>query len=93
MEVTHRNVARLLFGVEYARFEGRPRILHMASVSFDASTFEVWGALLHGGCCVLYPERVPSFVGIAGSVGRHGIDLMWLTASLFNAVVDDAPGH
>ena len=91
VEVTHRNVARLLFGVEYARLEGRPRILHMASVSFDASTFEVWGALLHGGCCVLYPERVPSFVGIAGSVGRHEIDLMWLTASLFNAVVDDAP--
>jgi amino acid adenylation domain-containing protein len=91
VEVTHKNVARLLFGVEYARFEGRPRILQMASVSFDASTFEVWGALLHGGCCVLYPERVPSFVGIADSVGRHGIDLMWLTASLFNAVVDDAP--
>lgn len=91
VEVTHRNVARLLFGVDYARFEGRPRILHMASVSFDASTFEVWGALLHGGCLVLYPERVPSFAGIANSVKRYGIDMMWLTASLFNAVVDDAP--
>jgi amino acid adenylation domain-containing protein len=91
VEVTHKNVARLLFGVEYARFEGRRRILQMASVSFDASTFEIWGALLHGGCCVLYPERVPSFTGIASSVGRHGIDLMWLTASLFNAVVDEAP--
>ena len=91
VEVTHKNVARLLFGVDYARFEERPRILHMASVAFDASTFEVWGALLHGGCCVLYPERVPSFAGIARSVGRHGADLMWLTASLFNAVIDAAP--
>ena len=91
VEVTHKNVARLLFGVDYARFGGRPHILHMASVAFDASTFEVWGALLHGGCCVLYPERVPSFAGIAKSVGRHGVDLMWLTASLFNAVIDAAP--
>jgi amino acid adenylation domain-containing protein len=91
VEVTHRNVSRLLFSVDYARFEARPRILQMASVSFDASTFEVWGALLHGGCCVLYPERVPSFEGIASSVRRHGIELMWLTASLFNAVIDDAP--
>jgi amino acid adenylation domain-containing protein len=91
VEVTHKNVARLLFGVNYARFEGRPRILQMASVSFDASTFEVWGALLHGGCCVLYPERVPSFEGIATNVARHGIELMWLTASLFNAVIDNAP--
>ena len=91
VEVTHQNVARLLFGVEYARLEGGQRILQMASVSFDASTFEIWGALLHGGCCVLYPERVPSFTGMASSVGRYGIELMWLTASLFNAVVDEAP--
>ena len=91
VEVTHKNVARLLFGVDYARFDGRPRILHMASDAFDASTFEVWGALLHGGCCVLYPERVPSFEGIATNVARHGIELMWLTASLFNAVIDAAP--
>ena len=91
VEVTHKNVARLLFGVDYARLEGGPRILHMASDAFDASTLEVWGALLHGGCCVLYPERVPSFAGIATSVRRHGIELMWLTASLFNAVIDAAP--
>ena len=91
VEVVHRNVARLLFGAEYARFESCPRILQMASISFDASTFEIWGALLHGGCCVLYPERVASFAGIAKSVACHRIDTMWLTASLFNAVVDDAP--
>ena len=91
VEVTHRNIARLLFGVDYVRLDARPRILQMASISFDASTFEVWGALLHGGCCVLYPERVPNYEGIGNCIARHGIDVMWMTASLFNAVVDEAP--
>ncbi|HEX7330143.1 MAG TPA: amino acid adenylation domain-containing protein [Pyrinomonadaceae bacterium] len=91
VEVTHRNIARLLFGVDYVRLDARPRILQMASISFDASTFEVWGALLHGGCCVLYPERVPNYEGIGKCIARHGIDVMWMTSSLFNAVVDEAP--
>ncbi len=91
VEVTHRNIARLLFGVDYVDLETRPRILQMASISFDASTFEVWGALLHGGCCVLYPERVPNYEGIGNCIARHEIDVLWMTASLFNAVVDEAP--
>lgn len=91
VELIHRNVARLVFGVDYSRFEGGPRVLQISSVSFDASTIEIWGALLHGGCLVLYPERVPSFAGIATSVARHDIEFIVLTTSLFHAVVDNAP--
>ena len=60
VEVTHKNVARLLFGVDYARFEGGPRILHVASVSFDASTFEVWGAPARRRGVLPAPYREPA---------------------------------
>ena len=57
VEVRHRGVVRLLFGVDYATLDESRTFLHMAPISFDASTFELWGALLHGARCVLLSKR------------------------------------
>jgi non-ribosomal peptide synthetase component F len=89
--VPHRAVARLLFGTDYARFGPDETLLQLAPLAFDASTFEVWGALLHGGRLVLYPGRVPDPGELGRVVDEGGVTTMWLTASLFNAVVDEAP--
>src|SRR5215470_5272126 len=91
VEVLHRGVTRLVFGVDYVQLDANQASLHLAPTSFDASTFEIWGALLHGAKCVLYPDRVP----IAGELGdlihKHKVTTLWLTASLFNALIDEAP--
>lgn len=89
--VTHRAIVRLACGVDYMRIDGRPAVLHAAPLSFDASHFELWVPLLNGGRCVVHPGRVPTAATLADAVGRHGVDTMWLTASLFNHVVDDNP--
>ena len=47
-EVLHRGVLRLLFGIDYARLDSSQTLLQLAPISFDAATFEIWGALLHG---------------------------------------------
>lgn len=91
VQVQHRNIVRLLFGADYARLDATRTILHMAPISFDASTFELWGALLHGARCVLLPARVPSAADIRDAVRTHHVTTMWLTASLFNMVIDEAP--
>ncbi len=91
VEVLYRNINRLVFGVDYAQLDETQTILHMAPISFDASTLEVWGALLHGARCVLFPERIPTPKSIGETVRRHNVTLAWLTASLFNAVIDEAP--
>jgi len=63
----------------------------MAPISFDAATLEVWGPLLQGGCCVLFPEG-PFNMALLGEVVRaHAVNTLWLTAALFHAVVDEAP--
>jgi acyl-coenzyme A synthetase/AMP-(fatty) acid ligase len=70
--------------------DARQTFLHLSSISFDASTFEVWGALLHGARCVLLPEEVPT-TQLGETLQRHGVTTLWLTASLYNSVIDEAP--
>jgi amino acid adenylation domain-containing protein/non-ribosomal peptide synthase protein (TIGR01720 family) len=91
VEVRHGGVARLVLACDFARLTGAETVLHLSSASFDASTFEVWAPLLLGGRLVLAPERVPSIAELGEALSRHRIDTLWLTASLFNAVIDEAP--
>ncbi len=91
VEVPHRGVLRLLCGVEYARLNAAETILHLAPLSFDASIFEIWGALLHGSKCVVFPGTIPGPDEIREILHRHKISTLWLTASLFNTVIDEAP--
>ncbi|HUI10515.1 MAG TPA: condensation domain-containing protein, partial [Bacteroidota bacterium] len=53
--IPHRGVVRLVTGVEYARLDRSEVFMLFAPVSFDASTFEIWGALLNGARLVIYP--------------------------------------
>jgi aspartate racemase len=92
VEVLHRGVVRLVMETDYVRFDPEEVFLQLAPISFDASTFELWGALLHGGTCVLFPERVPSPPMLEEVIRKEGVSTLWLTSSLFNAVIDEAPG-
>jgi aspartate racemase len=91
VEVRHRGILRLLFGVDYVALDSGQSILQMAPISFDASTFELWGALLHGARCVLFPDRVPTTEALGRALRKHTISTLWLTASLYNMVIDEAP--
>src|SRR5690606_7541681 len=53
--VPHRGVVRLVKDTNYARFERTDVFLQFAPVAFDASTLEIWGALLNGGRLVVFP--------------------------------------
>ncbi len=89
--VPHRGVLRLLFGIDFAELNRQQRILQMASLSFDSSNFEIWGALLHGGTCVLYAGHLPSPHELGDVLRAHAINTLWLTSSMFNSVIDSAP--
>ncbi|WP_168433425.1 non-ribosomal peptide synthetase [Pontiella sulfatireligans] len=91
VEVVHRGIVRLLFGVDYIPFGSDTVILHMASASFDASTFEIWGALLHGGTCVLCAERIPTLETIGRLLVSNRVNTFWMTAALFNLAVAASP--
>ncbi|WP_430432588.1 amino acid adenylation domain-containing protein [Methyloversatilis sp.] len=89
--VEQRSVARLVFGCDYAHFGPDETFLLLAPMAFDASTFELWGALLHGARCVIHPEAAATAAGLEATIERHGVSTLWLTAALFNAVIDERP--
>ncbi len=91
--IEHRAVVARLFGVDYVRFDEVGALLHMAPLSFDAATFEIWGALLRGGRCVVYEERHVSLERFGALVRSENVDTLWLTASLFNLVIDENWRH
>lgn len=91
VEVPHRAIVRLLFGVDYAQFDSRQVFLQLAPLVFDASTFEIWGALLHGGQLVQFPNRLPLPAEMESVLKRHEVTTLWLTSSLFNTLIDEAP--
>jgi len=91
VEICHRGIVRLLVGVDYVQLTNQEVFLQLAPLSFDASTFEIWGALLHGATLVLFPGRVPAAQDLGDVLRRQKVTTLWLTSSLFNAVIDEAP--
>ncbi|RKG75337.1 non-ribosomal peptide synthetase, partial [Corallococcus terminator] len=90
--VEHRNVLRLLHNASFVDLGPDTAFLHMAPISFDASTLEIWAPLLFGGRLVVFPPSSPSDLELLESVlQRHGVTTMWLTAGLFAQVVELKP--
>ena len=90
--VPHRGVIRLVFGQDFIGFGPEKIFLQLASLAFDAATFEIWGPLLHGGTCVLYPgNRVPDPITLQQLVAKENISTVWLTATLFNTLITVSP--
>jgi len=90
--VEHRPIIRLVVHTNFCHLGTADRVLQAGPLAFDASTFEIWGALLNGGCLCLAPKEVLlDTARLRRLIQRHGITTTFLTASLFNTLVNDDP--
>ncbi|MCG8584747.1 MAG: amino acid adenylation domain-containing protein, partial [Pirellulales bacterium] len=89
--IRHRSINRLVFGNDYAKFGADRVFVQLAPVSFDASTLEIWGALLHGARLVVAPPGPPDLPRLGELLTQHCVTTLWLTASLFNRVIEQDP--
>ncbi|SRR5579884_223763 len=87
--VEHRAVVRLVRNTNYCRFGPDQVFLLNAPISFDASTFEIWGALLNGGRLVLMPPQAPSLAELGRIIQEQKVTTLWLTAGLFQLMVEE----
>ncbi|MGP3955770.1 amino acid adenylation domain-containing protein [Nonomuraea sp. 3N208] len=86
--VPHRGVVRLVTGQTYAGFgPGEVQLLH-SPITFDAATYEIWGALLHGGRLVVAPPGLLDAGELREVIARHGVTCTFVTHGLFKLMVD-----
>ncbi|MCW3464493.1 non-ribosomal peptide synthetase [Chitinophaga nivalis] len=86
--VAHRSVNRLVSNTNYQAITAQDVFLQLSPVSFDAATFEIWGALLNGAKLVLVAE----ILDMAADPGKfrqllttHHVSILWLTKTLFDS--------
>ncbi|HEX5216632.1 MAG TPA: amino acid adenylation domain-containing protein [Vicinamibacterales bacterium] len=89
--VPHRAIVRLAYGMPDVPLGAGDTVLQLAPLAFDASTFEIWCPLLRGAAIALASDDLIDTQALGAFLARHRVTTMWLTASLFNAVVDDDP--
>jgi amino acid adenylation domain-containing protein len=92
VSVTHRAVNRLVFNTNYVELTSDDRVAQTSNSSFDAATFEIWGALLHGAQLIGITKEVAlSPKHFAEEIQSKQISMMFLTTALFNQIARDAP--
>jgi amino acid adenylation domain-containing protein len=92
IEVTHRSIASLVLNSNYLQLGPNDVIAQVSNASFDVLLFELWGAFLTGArLVVIRKQDVLSPEALAAKIKGHGINVLFLTTSLFNQVVADHP--
>ncbi|MCG5212974.1 non-ribosomal peptide synthetase [Streptosporangium sp. KLBMP 9127] len=86
--VPHQGVVRLVQDPDFLSIRPDDVFLHFAPIAFDASTLEIWGALLNGCRLVVAPPGELTPADLAAFVQKSGITVAWLTAGLFHAIVE-----
>ncbi|MBP7241274.1 amino acid adenylation domain-containing protein [Amaricoccus sp.] len=92
IEIPHRAIVRLVRNTNYVDIGPGDRLARHSNCAFDATTFEIWGALLNGAAAVeidrdtmLTPDR------LAETIAARGVTTMFLTTALLNRIVAERP--
>lgn len=90
--VSHNAVNRLVCNTNYIKLEFSDKVAQVSNTSFDAATFEIWGALLHGAQLVGFSRDVTlSPHNFALQLRKKSISILFLTTALFQQIARDVP--
>jgi acyl-coenzyme A synthetase/AMP-(fatty) acid ligase len=91
ISIRHEAIVRLVMNTEYVQVNQGDRTAQIASIAFDAATFEIWGALLNGAGVVMIDRETSLNPAKLGPVIREkGISVMFLTTALFNQIARES---
>jgi amino acid adenylation domain-containing protein len=87
--ICHRGIVRLVKNTNYIELTQNDRILLTGAIVFDASTFEIWGALLNGGTLyIVGKETILNPKALGEELLNNDITILWLTSALFTQIAE-----
>lgn len=85
--IENRSVLRLVINTDYIQITPLDRVGHASSTSFDAATFEIWGALLNGAELYIVPQHdvleIQQWITL---LEKSHISILFLTTRLFDQI-------
>src|SRR5437867_7733639 len=92
VSVAHRAVVRLVLNTNYVKLGPTDCIAQASNASFDAATFEIWGALLNGASLIGISQSVLlSPREFSREIQEKKINTLFLTPALFNQLASEVP--
>ncbi|NOQ28296.1 MAG: amino acid adenylation domain-containing protein [Bacteroidales bacterium] len=89
VEIEHKSVVRLVKNTNYVPSNFAHKVLLTGAPVFDATSFEIWVALLNGGSLFVADNGVITNAVLLGEcIRKNSITTLWLTSSLFNQLVE-----
>ncbi|HEU5124960.1 MAG TPA: amino acid adenylation domain-containing protein [Verrucomicrobiae bacterium] len=90
--IPHRAIARLVLNTNYVQLSADDCIAQASNTSFDAATFEIWGALLNGAKLAgISMDIALSPKDFARELREQKISVLFLTTALFNQIAAEKP--
>ena len=90
--VAHEAISRLVLNTNYVALTSESVIAQCSNASFDAATFEIWGALLNGSRLVIIDRDITLTPReFSDEIRRGSVTVMFLTTALFNEIARHKP--
>lgn len=87
VSVPHKGIVRLVDNTNYISLSHLDVVAQAANTSFDAATFEIWGALIHGASMVIVPrDTLLSPQAFERLLKKENVTTLFLTTALFNQI-------
>lgn len=92
VEILSKGILRLAFNTEFCPFNKNYAVAHISNPTFDASLFEIYGALLNGCTLHIFPkDKILDVSAFSSSLKEKEISIMAITTSLFNLIAFSKP--
>lgn len=92
VQIFSKGIMRLAFNDEFSPFKTTDVVSHISNPTFDASLFEIYGALLNGCTLQIIPKQtILNINSFQTEIKNNKITIMAITTALFNVIALSKP--